>query len=157
MYGCNTCAFMKKTRIEVGVHVVHEHFPPEKVPFLCTLCGAHKLSAKTAKEHRREKHPSSKLNLTMMFTGTKQRVEFTSKHVQEVPSRTQNQCCWSVWASIWTATENKAFPQNQKSPIEQQVGRVLDFNVVSPPTSPNTEMSLPPTSRDPFKQGTTPG
>ena len=70
MYECNTCAFMKNTRVEVGVHVVHEHFPPEKVPFLCTLCGAQKLSAKTAKKHK-EKYPSSKLNVTKMFTGTK--------------------------------------------------------------------------------------
>ena len=50
------------------------------------LCGAHKLSAKTAKKHKKEKHASSKLNVTMMFTGTKQTVEFTSEHVQEVPA-----------------------------------------------------------------------
>ena len=37
-----------------------------------------------------------------------------------------------------------------------KVRRILDFDVVSPPTSPNTEMSLPPTPRDPFKQGTMP-
>ena len=59
-------------------------FPPEKVPFLCTPCGAWKLSAKTAKKHK--KHPSSKLNVTMMFTGTKQRAESTSEHVHEVPA-----------------------------------------------------------------------
>ena len=34
--------------------------------------------------------------------------------------------------------------------------RVLEIDVVNPPTSPNTEMSLPPTPGDPFKQGTTP-
>ena len=33
--------------------------------------------------------------------------------------------------------------------------RVLDFDVVSPPTCPNTEMSVPPIPRDQFKQGTT--
>ena len=85
MYGCNTCAFMKKTRVKVGFHVVHKHFLPEKVPFLCTLCGAQKLNAKTAKKHKKEKHPSSDLNVTIMFTGTKQKVEFTFKHVHEVP------------------------------------------------------------------------
>ena len=77
IYGCNTYDFMKKTRVEVGVHVVHEHFLPEKI-FICTQCGAWKLSAKTAKKHKKEKHPSSKSNVTMMFTGTKQKVEFTS-------------------------------------------------------------------------------
>ena len=77
---------MKKTRVEVGVHVVHEHFAPEKIPFLCTLCGAWKLSVKTAKKCKKEKHPSSKLNVTMMFTGTKQKVEFISEHMHVVPA-----------------------------------------------------------------------
>ena len=77
---------MEKTRVKVWVHIVQEHFPPEKVPFLCTLCGAWKLSVKTAKKHKKEKHPLSKLNATMMFTGTKQRVELTSKHMHEVPA-----------------------------------------------------------------------
>ena len=54
MYECNTSAFMKKTRVEVGIHVVHKHLPPENVSFFCTLCGAQKLSAKTAKKHKRE-------------------------------------------------------------------------------------------------------
>ena len=72
---------MKKTRFKFGVHVVHEHFSPEKVPFLCTLCGAQKLSAKTVKKHKKEKHPSSKLDVTVMFTGMKQTVEYSSKHV----------------------------------------------------------------------------
>ena len=76
---------MRKTSIEVGVHVVHKHFPPEKVPFLCTLCGTQKLSLKSAKKHKREKHPSSEMNVTMMFTGSRERVEFTSEHVYEVP------------------------------------------------------------------------
>ena len=71
MYGCNTCAFMKKTRVKVGVHVVYKHFPLEKVLFLCTLCGAQKLSAKSAKRHKKEKHPSCKLNVAMMLSGTK--------------------------------------------------------------------------------------
>ena len=76
---------MRKTSIEVGIHVVHEHFPPEKVPFLCTLCGVWKLSLKSAKKHKREKHPSADINITMMFAGTKGRVEFTSQYVCEVP------------------------------------------------------------------------
>ena len=71
--------------MEVEIHVLHEHFPPEKVPFLCILCGAQKLSLKLAKKHKREKHPSAEMNITMMFTGTKERVEFTSEHVYEVP------------------------------------------------------------------------
>ena len=32
-----------------------------------------------------EKHPSVEMNVPMMFTGTKERVEFTSEHVYEVP------------------------------------------------------------------------
>ena len=88
MCGCNTHAFMKETRVEVGVHVVQEYFPPEKVSFLCTLCGAWKHSAKTAEKHK-EKYPSPKLNVIMIFTGTKQRVEFTSKHMCEVPAETK--------------------------------------------------------------------
>ena len=76
---------MRKTSIEVGIHVVHEHFSPEKVPFLCILCGAQKLSLKSAEKHKREKHPSAEMNITMMFTGTKERVELTSEHVYEVP------------------------------------------------------------------------
>ena len=85
MYKCTTCAFTKKTYIKVGIHVVHKHFPPEKVPFLCTLCGAQKLCLKSAKKHKREKHPSAEMNIMMIFTGTKERVEFTSEHVCEVP------------------------------------------------------------------------
>ena len=50
MYKCTTCAFTKKTYVEVGIHVVHEHFPQEKVPFLCTLCGVQKLSLTVSKE-----------------------------------------------------------------------------------------------------------
>ena len=44
-----------------------------------------KLSLKSAKKHKREKHPSAEMNITMMFMGTKERVEFTSEHVYEVP------------------------------------------------------------------------
>ena len=76
MYRCTICAFTRKTNVEVGIHVV---------PFLCILCGAQKLSLKSAKKHKREKHPSAEMNVTMMFTGTKERVEFTSEHVFEVP------------------------------------------------------------------------
>ena len=81
---------MRKTSIEVGIHVVHEHFPPEKAPFLCILCSAQKLSLKSAKKHKREKHPSTEMNVTMMFTRTKERVEFTSEHVYEVPKETNS-------------------------------------------------------------------
>ena len=49
------------------------------------MCGVQKLSLKSAKKHKREKHPSAEMNITMMFTGTKERVEFTSEHVCEVP------------------------------------------------------------------------
>ena len=73
MFRCIICAFMRKTNVEVGIHVVHEHFLAEKVPFLCILCGARKLSLKSAKKHKRERHPSAEMNLTMMFTGTKER------------------------------------------------------------------------------------
>ena len=89
MWGCNTCAFIKKTKVKVRVHVAHEHFPPEKVPFLCTMCDAQKLSAKTAKKQMKRKYPSSKLNVTMMFTGTRQRVEFTSEHIHEMPTESK--------------------------------------------------------------------
>ena len=65
--------------------MAHEHFPPEKVPFLCILCGVQKLSLKSVKKHKREKYPSAEMNVTMMFTGTKERVQFTSEHVYEVP------------------------------------------------------------------------
>ena len=88
MYKCTSCAFMRKTSIEVGIHVVHEHFPPEKAPFLCILCSAQKLSLKSVKKHKREKHLSTEMNVTMMFTRTKERVEFTSEHVYEVPKET---------------------------------------------------------------------
>ena len=69
--------------------MVHEHFPPEKVLFLCTLCGVQKLSLKSAKKHKREKHPSAEMNITMMFTGSKERVEFTCEHVYEGAQGTQ--------------------------------------------------------------------
>ena len=90
MYKCTRCAFMRKISIEVGIHVVHEHFPSEKIPFLCILCSAQKLSLYSAKKHKREKHPSAEMNITMMFTGTKGRVEFTSEHLYEVTKEPDN-------------------------------------------------------------------
>ena len=150
MYGCNTCAFMKKTRVEVWVDVVHKHFPPEKVPFLYTLCGAQKLSAQNAKKHKNEKHPSSKLNETMMFTGTKQKVEFTSEHVHEVPAEPKINDVYQSEQVSEQLQKRRASPEPEE-PSREKVRRVLDFDVVSPPTSPNTEISLPPTLRDPFK------
>ena len=47
-------------------------------------------------------------------------------------------------------------PPKPEEPNITNMRRVLEFDVESPPTSPNTDMSLPPTPRDPFKQGTTP-
>ena len=90
-----------------------------------------------------------------MFTGTKQRVEFTSEHVHEMPTEPKIN-------DLDQSEQVSEQPQKRKASSEPEelnkakVRRVLDFDVVSPPTSPNTEMSLPPTPRDPFKQGTTP-
>ena len=129
--------------------------PPKKVPFFCTMCGVQKLSAKTAKKHKKKKHPSSKLNKTMIFTGAKQRVEFTSKHVHEVPTEpTINDVGqFEQVSEQWQKRKVSPEPEEHN---RTKMRRVLDFDVVTPPTSPDTEMSLPPTPRDPFKQGTTP-
>ena len=85
MYVCNTCCYEEDQGQSWGP-CSSQTLPPEKVSFLCTLCGAQKLSAKTTKKNKKEKHPSSKLNVTLMFTGAKQRVEFTSEHMHEVPT-----------------------------------------------------------------------
>ena len=47
--------------------------------------------------------------------------------------------------------KRKASPEAEE-PRHSKVRRVLDFE--SPPTSPASEMGLPPTPRDPFKEGT---
>ena len=166
MYRCTVCAFMRKTNVEVGIHVVHEHFPPGKVPFLCILCGAQKLSLKSAKKHKREKHSSAEMNITMMFTGTKKRVEFTSEHVYEVPKepasnqkdadqstheREQPQEVNQTDEIPKQQQKRKASPEAEE-PRHAKVRWVLNFE--SPPTSPASEMGLPPTPRDPFKEGT---
>ena len=123
---------MKKTTVKVGVHVVHEHFPSMKVPFLCTLCGAQKLSAKTAKKHMKEKHPPSKLNVTLIFTGTKQRIKITSEHVHEVPTEPKiNDVDQSEQVSE-KPQKRKPSPEPEDS-NRAKVRRVLDFDVVSPP------------------------
>ena len=134
---------MKKTRVEVGVHVVHEHFM--KVPPLCTLCGAWKLSAKSAKKHK-EKHSSSKLNVTMMFTGTKQKVELTSKHMNEVPAEPKiNYVDQSEQVS--EQPQKRRASLEPEEPNKAKVRTVTDFDVVSPPTSPNKVMSLSQTAQ----------
>ena len=51
--------------------------------------------------------------------------------------------------------KREASPEPEE-PNRAKARRVLDFDVVSPPTSPNPEMSLPPTPRGPFRQDTTP-
>ena len=90
-----------------------------------------------------------------MFTGTKQEVELTSEHINEVPAECKiNNADQSEQVSE-QPQKRRASPEPEE-PNTAKVRRVLDFDVVSPPTSPNTEMSLPPTLRDPFKQGTTP-
>ena len=90
-----------------------------------------------------------------MFTGTKQRVEFSSKYLYDVSTEPKiNDVDQSGHVSE-QQQKRKAFPEPEE-PKREKVRRVLDFDVVSPPMSRNTEMSLPPTPRDPFKQGTTP-
>ena len=84
----------------------------------------------------------------MSFTGTKQRVEFTSKHVHEVSTEPKINDVDQSEQSIWTTTVRKGLPWTRRS--------IIDFDVVSPPTSPNTEINLSPTPWDPFKQATTP-
>ena len=121
--------------------------PPEKVPFQCTMCGAQKLSAKTTKKHKKEKHPSSKLNVAMMFTGTKQRVEFTSEQVYEVPAEPKiNDVDKSE--QVPEKPQKRRVSPKPEEPNRAKVRRVLDFDVVSPPTSPTTQMNLPPTPKD---------
>ena len=169
MYKCTRCAFMRKTSIEVGIHVVHEHFPPEKVPFMCVLCNVQKLSLKSAKKHKREKHPSAEMNITMMFMETKERVEFTSEHVYKVPKepdsnqKDANQSTHEPEQpqEVNQANEVPQWQQKRKAspeaeePRQTKVRWVLSFD--SPSASPASEIGLQPTPRDPFKKGTISG
>ena len=164
MYKCTSCAFTRKTSVEVGIHMVHEHFPPEKVPFFCILCGAWKLSLKSAKKHKREKLPLAEMNVTMMFTGTKERVEFTSEHVYEVPKE-HNSDQKDVEQPTHEPEQPQEVNQANKVPQQQQkreasqeaeeprqakVRWVLNFD--SPPMSPASEIGQLPSPRDPFKR-----
>ena len=89
--------------------------------------GIQKLSAKTVKKHM-EKDPSSKLNETMMFTGTKQRVRV----YMTCPQNPKLMILISVSKHLNNHRRERS-PQNQKSSIKAKVRRVLDFDVVSPP------------------------
>ena len=85
----------------------------------------------------------------MMFTGTKQMVEFTSEHVHVVPAEPKiNDVDQSEQVS--EQPQKRRDPQPEE-PNRAKVRRVLDFDVVSPPTNPNTEMSPPPTPKDQIK------
>ena len=80
-------------------------------------------------------HPASKLNVTMMFTGTKQKVEFTSEHMHEVPAEPKiNDVDQSEQASEQPQKGRASLKPEE--PNRSKVRRVLDFDVVSPLTRP---------------------
>ena len=86
----------------------------------------------------------------MMFTHTKQKVEFTSEHVHKVPAEPKINYVDQSDQVSEQPQKRRASPEPEE-PNRAKVRRLLDSNVVSPPASPNTEMSLLPTPRDQFK------
>ena len=71
----------------------------------------------------------------MMFTVTKQKVEFTSEHMHEVPAEPNiNDVDQSKQVSD-QPQKRRASPKLEE-PNRAKVRGVLDFDVVSPPTNP---------------------
>ena len=86
-----------------------------------------------------------------MFTVTKEKVEFTYEHMHEVPAQPKINGVDQSKQVSEQLQKRRAF-QEPEEPNRAKVRRVVDFDVVSPPKSPNTEMSLPHTPRDPFNR-----
>ena len=72
---------------------------------------------------QKEKHPSAEMNITMMFTGTKERVEFTSEHVYEVPME-PNSNQKDVNQSIHKPEQPQDVNQANEAPQQQQKRKV---------------------------------
>ena len=106
------------------------------------------------------------MNITMVFTETKERVEFTSEHVYEVPKEAdsnQKKADQSTHEPEQPQEVNQTdeVPKQQQKrkasteaeePRHAKMRQVLNFE--STLTSHASEMDLPPTPRDPFKKGT---
>ena len=88
-----------------------------------------------------------------MFTGTKQKVELTSEDMCMRYLQNPKSMTLISHEQVSEQPQNIRASPKPEEPNKAKVRRVLDFDVVSPPTSPNTEMSLPPTPRDQFKHG----
>ena len=56
----------------MSIHVLCQHFRPNKVPFRCTVCHARRESRAEAETHLIEKHSTLSLTVETAFTGTMQ-------------------------------------------------------------------------------------